>query len=151
MFNVELANHAVPKTTKVIQKVLGAVQLRDIEEFYFRLGLGLIKPGTIMQAVKPPFRNVNAIMPEKYIVKADDPSGRKFVLASCCNPIPGDPIIGFRSADGVVTIHKKSCPVAGNMASKYGNQVIIPEWDLSDNKQAFPVRISLRGIDRMGI
>jgi GTP pyrophosphokinase len=72
-------------------------------------------------------------------------------LASCCNPIPGDPILGFRTPDGVVTIHKKSCPVAGSLASKYGNLVVIPEWDISDGTQAFPVRISLRGIDKVGL
>ena len=151
MFNVELDNNGVRKTLGVVQKVLEAVHLRDMDEFYFRLGLGLIKPGTIMQAVNPSVRKVDAIKQEKFKIKADDPSGRKFVLASCCNPIPGDPIVGFRTSDGVVTIHKKSCPLAGNMASKYGDLVVIPEWDLSDNTQAFPVRISLRGIDKLGL
>lgn len=151
MFNVELDNHGVRKTLNVIQKMLETVQLRDMDEFYFRLGLGLIKPGTIMQAVKPSVSNVGGFKPEKFKVKADDPSGRKYVLASCCNPIPGDPIVGFRTSDGVVTIHHKSCPVAGNMASKYGDLVVIPEWDLSDSTQAFPVRLSLRGIDKLGL
>ena len=151
MFNVELDNHGIKKTLNVVQRMLEAVQLQDMDEFYFRLGLGLIKPGTIMQAVSPSVRNVDAIKPVKYKVKADDPSGKKYVLASCCNPIPGDPIVGFRTSDGVVTIHKKSCPIAGNMAAKYGDLVVVPEWDLSDIKQAFPVRLSLRGIDKLGL
>ena len=29
--------------------------------------------------------------------------------------------------------------------------VIIPEWDLSEGDQAFPVRISIRGIDKVGL
>ncbi len=152
MFNVELANHNIVRTPKILQKVLDSVQLRDADEFYFRLGLGLFKPGTIMRAINPSVRKADtAIKQENYKIKADDPSGRKFVLATCCNPIPGDPIIGFRNSDGSVTIHKKSCPIAGNLASKYGNMVIAPEWDLSDNKQAFPVRLSLRGIDKLGL
>ena len=151
MFNIELLNHGVERSPKAIQKVLDAVQLSSADEFYFRLGLGLIKPGTIMHAINPSVRKVDSIRKENYKIKADDPSGRKFVLATCCNPIPGDPIIGFRNSDGVVTIHKKSCPIAGNLASKYGNMVIAPEWDLSDNKQAFPVRLSLRGIDKLGL
>ena len=60
-------------------------------------------------------------------------------------------ILGFKTPDGVVTIHKKSCSVAGSMASKYGDMVVIPEWDMSDGSQAFPVRISLRGIDKVGL
>ena len=151
MFNVELDNCGARKTLKVIQDVLEEVQMRDIDEFYFRLGLGLIKPGTIMKVVNPSVRKVDNIKQEKYKIKADDPSGRKFVLASCCNPIPGDPIVGFRTPGGVINIHKKSCPVAENMASKYGDLVVIPEWDLSDNTQAFPVRLSIRGIDKLGL
>ncbi|MDO5442977.1 MAG: RelA/SpoT family protein [Bacteroidia bacterium] len=151
MFEIELENHGIKKTTEVYQKVLEAVQLSEMDEFYFRLGLGLIKPGTIMQAVNPSVRKVNAIRTESYKIKADEPTGRKYVLATCCNPIPGDPIIGFRNTEGVVVIHKKSCPLAGSLASKYGNMVVTPEWDFSDRKQAFPVRLSLRGIDKLGL
>ena len=151
MYEAEMSNHGIPKTKRNEQKVLDSVQLRDMDEFYFRLGLGLIKPGTIQKAIFPTVTPTSSIKHENYKIKADEPTGRKFVLASCCNPIPGDPILGFRTPDGVVTIHKKSCPVAGSLASKYGNLVIIPEWDLTDGSQAFPVRISLRGIDKVGL
>ena len=151
MFEIELENHGVKKTTEVHQKVLEAVQLSDMDEFFFRLGLGLIKPGTIMQAVNPSVRKVSAIKTESFKIKADEPTGRKYVIATCCNPIPGDAIIGFRNSEGQVVIHKKSCPMAGNMATKFGDLVVTPEWDFSDLKQAFPVRLSLRGIDKLGL
>ena len=151
LYEAEMSNDGIPRTKKNVQKILEYVQLRDMDEFCFRLGLGLIKPGTIQKALFPAVTPVSSIKHDSYKLKADDPTGRKFVLASCCNPIPGDPILGFRSPDGIVTIHKKSCPVAGSLASKYGNLVVIPEWDISDGTQAFPVRISLRGIDKVGL
>ena len=151
MYEAELSNHGIHATKKNEQRILESVQLRDMDEFCFRLGLGLIKPGTIQKAIYPVVTPVQSIKFDNYRIKADEPTGRKFVLASCCNPIPGDPILGFRTPDGVVTIHKKSCPVAGSLASKYGDMVIIPEWDLSGGEQAFPVRISLRGIDKLGL
>ena len=151
LYEDEMAHYGIAKTKRNEQRILESVQLRDMDEFCFRLGLGLIKPDTIRKAIFPAVTPVDAIKHEGYKVKADDSAGRKFVLASCCNPIPGDPIIGFRTPDGVVTIHKKSCPVAGSLASKYGDMVIIPEWDLSGGDQAFPVRISIRGIDKVGL
>jgi GTP pyrophosphokinase len=151
MYENELSNTGIHPTKKNEQKILESVQLRDMDEFCFRLGLGIIKPGTIQKAIFPAVTPVEAIKHENYKIKADDPTGRKFVLASCCNPIPGDPILGFRTPDGVVTIHKKSCPVAGSLASKFGDMVIVPEWDLSGGGQAFPVRISIRGIDKVGL
>ncbi|MBR3012433.1 MAG: bifunctional (p)ppGpp synthetase/guanosine-3',5'-bis(diphosphate) 3'-pyrophosphohydrolase [Bacteroidales bacterium] len=152
IYDNEMASNGIPRTKKNEQRILQSVLLRDMDEFCFRLGLGLIKPGVIQKAIFPTVTPVSSsIKPESYKVKPGDPAGRKFVLASCCNPIPGDPILGFRTPDGVVTIHKKSCPVAGSLASKYGDMVVIPEWDLSGGGQAFPVRISLRGIDKVGL
>ena len=151
IFEDEIASLGVPANKKNEQRILDTVQLRDLDEFCFRLGLGLISPSIIRKAIFPEFTPVGSIKNAGYKIKAGDTAGRKFVLASCCNPIPGDPILGFRTPDGVVTIHKKSCPVAGSLASKYGDMVIIPEWDLSGGDQAFPVRISIRGIDKVGL
>ena len=151
IYDNEMASNGIPKTKKNEQKILQSVMLRDMDEFCFRLGLGIIRPEVIQKAIFPSVMPVSSIKPESYKVKPGDPAGRKFVLASCCNPIPGDPILGFRTPDGVVTIHKKSCPVAGSLASKYGDMVVVPEWDLSGGDQAFPVRISLRGIDKVGL
>ena len=151
MFENELSANGIPRTKRNVQRILISAQVRDVDEFYFRLGLGVIKPGTIMKAIFPEVTPVTSMRPEHLKVKTDELAGRKYVLASCCNPIPGDPILGFKTPDGVVTIHKKSCSVAGSMASKYGDMVVIPEWDMSDGSQAFPVRISLRGIDKVGL
>ena len=152
-FDEQLTELNIPKTRKNIQRCLDRFQLKDPDELFFRLGLGIIKMDDIVHAITPAVTKVSAIKPAVTAKEQqnDIQPERKYVLATCCNPIPGDPIIGFRGFDGVVTIHKKTCPVAGNMASKYGDMVVTPEWDLKDNAEAFPVRISLRGIDRMGL
>ena len=72
-----------------------------------------------------------------------------YIIATCCNPIPGDAVIGFRSPDGKITIHKKSCKVAEELASTHGDWVVVPNWGNTPN--SFPVRISMQGIDRMGL
>lgn len=74
----------------------------------------------------------------------------KFIVAECCHPIPGDNVVGFLGDDGVVTIHKKFCPKANGLASKYGNKIIVPDWT-SAKAHAYLVRLSLSGIDRIGI
>ena len=35
-----------------------------------------------------------------------------YKVAECCNPIPGDAIVGFVDADNNVVVHKKICPKA---------------------------------------
>ena len=75
----------------------------------------------------------------------------KYVIATCCNPIPGDSVIGFRAPDGTVTIHKKSCPVAESIAATHGDRVVVPHWGSETESLSFPVRISMQGIDRKGL
>lgn len=78
-------------------------------------------------------------------------NGVKYIVAPCCNPIPGDPVVGFRNPDGSVTVHMKSCRVAENLGTTHGDKVVVPDWTESAEKTDFPVKISLRGIDRVGL
>jgi GTP pyrophosphokinase len=89
----------------------------------------------------PWFRKPKEKEPEK---KSD------YVIASCCSPIPGDAVIGIKSPDGVITVHKKTCPVADSIASKHGDWVVVPKWEDS-NDQSFPARIQVKGLDRVGL
>lgn len=83
---------------------------------------------------------------------AEKTEGLRFIPGSCCNPIPGDPVVGIKSPDGMVTVHKKSCAVADSIASKHGDWVVtIPEWGKEAEESSFLVRVSLRGLDRVGL
>ncbi|MCI1721004.1 MAG: RelA/SpoT family protein [Bacteroidales bacterium] len=73
-----------------------------------------------------------------------------YKVAECCNPIPGDPIIGFINDKNEVVIHKKVCPVAMALATKEGGKIINAKWT-KHTILSFLARIEVRGIDRMGI
>lgn len=74
----------------------------------------------------------------------------KYRIASCCKPIPGDQVVGFIQEDGSVEIHKKTCHVADSLASKFGDRLVTPKW-IVDTYAAFPVRLMMDGMDRMGL
>ena len=88
---------------------------------------------------------------ETFIIGSSDPNAPRFSIATCCNPIPGDPVVGFKAPDGIVTVHKKSCRVAERMAASHGDWVVVPKWLDQAEDRSFLVRISLKGIDRMGL
>lgn len=73
-----------------------------------------------------------------------------YQVADCCNPIPGDAIVGFVDEHNNVIIHKKVCPKAISLATVQGEKIINAKWT-KHTFYSFLVRISLRGIDRMGI
>ena len=86
----------------------------------------------------------------EYIINDRRNTDNRFVIATCCHPIPGDPVIGFLSPDGTVTVHKKSCQVANTLAATSGDSIVVPKWE-ADEMNAFPARISVTGIDRVGL
>jgi Guanosine polyphosphate pyrophosphohydrolases/synthetases len=73
-----------------------------------------------------------------------------YKVAECCNPIPGDAIIGFVDNNNNVVIHKKTCPNAISLATKEGGKIINAKWT-KHTVLSFLAKISLKGIDRIGI
>lgn len=73
-----------------------------------------------------------------------------YKVAECCNPIPGDPIIGFLDDNNEVVIHKKVCQRAISLASRQGGKIVNAKWT-KHTILSFLARINLKGIDRIGI
>ena len=134
-----------------IKKILDFTQITYVDELYFRIGLGMINTGSF-SAIISNSETVAAPEPSNYTISSKDSKGQHYIIASCCSPIPGDAVVGFRSPNGTITVHKKTCPIAEKIASKHGDWVVSPDWDnAAGNDEAFPVRISLRGLDRVGL
>ena len=77
---------------------------------------------------------------------ADRPK-MEYKRCTCCHPLPGDEVIGFKNTEGQITLHKRNCLTAIRQASKQGDTIVAV--DFKDNEQfLFPVRICIRGIDR---
>ena len=71
----------------------------------------------------------------------------KYKRCTCCHPLPGDEVIGFKNTEGQITLHKRNCLTAIRQASKQGDTIVAV--DFKENELfLFPVRICIRGIDR---
>jgi GTP pyrophosphokinase len=80
----------------------------------------------------------------------DDNSGVTYRIAECCNPIPGDDILGFVEMDGMLIVHKRQCPVAMKLKSNFGERIISAVWE-THKILSFPATIEIKGIDSIGI
>lgn len=72
-----------------------------------------------------------------------------YKLAACCEPIPGDDVVGYVNDNDEVVVHKLSCPNAMRLKSSYGGRLLQTKWDSPSDK--FLVAVRIEGIDRMGI
>ena len=147
-----------------MQRIEAAYGEPDREEFFFRIGIGQVSLEKLGDVLKSKTRisllgklfhreekPVKKPQQETIVIGGKDGGDRKYVIATCCNPIPGDPVTGFKSPDGTITIHKKSCPVAEEIAATHGDWVVVPKWIEETSDKSFLVRISLKGLDRVGL
>ncbi|MDC1486311.1 bifunctional (p)ppGpp synthetase/guanosine-3',5'-bis(diphosphate) 3'-pyrophosphohydrolase [Flavobacteriales bacterium] len=70
--------------------------------------------------------------------------------ATCCNPIPGDPVFGFVMVSGGIKVHRQNCSNATNLLSKYAYRVIKAQWS-SRSAEQFEVSLNFTGIDDVGL
>lgn len=77
-------------------------------------------------------------------------SGILYTYAKCCNPIPGDPVIGYITVGEGIKIHRKTCVNLISLSSKDESKLVSVQWPEAEGS-LFVAGISFRGKDRPGI
>ena len=90
------------------------------------------------------------INPKEVLKLTEESLQKKYIMAECCHPIPGDDVLGYVDENDRIIIHKRQCPVAAKLKSSYGNRILATEWD-THKELSFLVYIYIKGIDSMGL
>jgi len=70
-------------------------------------------------------------------------------FAKCCNPVPGDDIVGFVTRGRGVSVHRADCPNVKNLQSD-GERMLEVQWAVS-TEMAYNVELEIDGLDRHGL
>ena len=119
------------KNEAEMRRVFEKLKVQNLEELYIGIGYGKIDPEDVIKIVAPPDTDgAQSRPPEslregrlaglvRKVIKRDEGAirinGIDDVLvryAKCCNPLPGDDILGFITRGRGVTIHRRGCPKA---------------------------------------
>ncbi|WP_185266365.1 GTP diphosphokinase [Halopseudomonas xiamenensis] len=71
-------------------------------------------------------------------------------LAGCCQPVPGDPIIGYITVGRGVTVHRADCATAMQLQDRESERLIEVSWG-GEPVQTYPVEIYIKAYDRAGL
>ena len=142
---------------------LGSFGANTFDDVLFALGKKHATASTLLDKVAPQkrgfFDNLSQILRhnnniqelnkkhEKSIgVAVTGVDGLKMQLSKCCNPIPGDKIVGFVSKGQGIKIHRADCP---NVKSVAKGRLIDVYWDYPNIEQKrFNVDLEVVGLDR---
>lgn len=86
----------------------------------------------------------------KPLIISGEISDVKYSYANCCNPLPGDDVIGFVSRTGDIKIHRSMCNNARHLIDTEGERILEVSWAKNiDNK--FLGAVKVIGEDRVGL
>ncbi|MCP2729315.1 RelA/SpoT family protein [Limnofasciculus baicalensis] len=73
-------------------------------------------------------------------------------IAGCCNPVPGEPIIGVVTRLHGISIHRQGC---ANVENVQGDRIVPVSWNQTNSNngrpQTYPVNVQIEAIDRVGV
>lgn len=159
---------------RVFKKILPAYEANNKDELYSKIGSGLINLDDLKKILRKNTRSKWIRYWELSLGKTGKTRGkdgesqkqgdkntfvaheqvnedeRNYILAKCCNPIPGDEVIGYRNDESVVVIHKTGCENAVKLMSSEGNRIIPIQWT-THKLLSHLVRIHINGYDKFGV
>lgn len=136
---------------------LGTFSVKTINDLYVGVGCGDIPIGKLVNRIgelkADSLKSEELVLSSPGKIKSDDTitvmglNRMDHNFAHCCNPMPGDPIIGYVTRGRGVTIHRMDCPNA--LRIKDTERLIKVDWGVA--QQTYPVPLQITAYDRQGL
>ncbi|MBS0225377.1 MAG: bifunctional (p)ppGpp synthetase/guanosine-3',5'-bis(diphosphate) 3'-pyrophosphohydrolase [Proteobacteria bacterium] len=133
-------------------------QVNNVDELYMRVALGEIGPTQVLRAIteaeraEPEDSEPTTIRSGRDITPV--PSNRLRIgglenlvsqIARCCQPVPGEPAIGYLTRGHQVSVHRADCPTLLRMSERAPERVVDVEWGRHETQR---VALVVDGEDR---
>ncbi len=145
-------------TNAAFERVSEKLNFNTIDEMYAAVGCGAVSPQQVLykfidiEKKAKPIDEISANRPinatkqtnsgSDVIIKGVD--GLLVRFAGCCNPVPGDRIVGFVSRGRGVTVHREDCP---NMQREDKDRILPAEWT-GKSAENYVVSIKVTGTEK---
>jgi GTP pyrophosphokinase len=150
-----------------LEQLAGKLGVEDTEELYFKLVDGSIKPGraaAIAQRLLRPhsldedeqmeisFRANKAANDDRKPadLSIQGVSDLMTSLAKCCQPVPGDKVLGFVTRGTGIKIHRVNCPNILYQQNTSAERVVEVTWG-ADKEHTYPMSVRIHAFDRKGL
>ena len=154
----------LPPTSETLNKALNHYVLTNRDDLYVEIGKHNITEEDLEKVLRKRAENrFVKYWKLQFLWNGKEGDGKKknnpelsgapesdFAIAPCCNPIPGDDVVGLNIAGTRVTVHKRSCPEAIRLMASFGDKIVPVKW-VSHKLMSFLAVIKITGLDTPGI
>ncbi len=159
--------HNITDTQEALSKLTEFFKKKDIDELYYALGEGSLDREEIIRQIVPKKNKISSTLALLNFRKAKNEKlkqsieenaipikgligGMAMHLASCCNPLPGDKIVGIIHAGSGVTVHISDCEMLDNFAS-IPDKILDLTWDSDKSKVPLICRLKVTLVNEPGV
>lgn len=155
---------------KSINKMLQYFNFENSQDLYYRVGIGTVDNKKLKEfsneynnsllnffkrkvrknKISKKFSNNNITEKFDQIVFGKEKENLAYSFATCCNPIPGDPVFGFITVNEGIKVHHKECTNALALQSNFAYRVIHSKW-IDSSSHEYNAVLKLTGIDKKGL
>ena len=167
----QLSKYKIVPSSDTLKKLSAYYGLTNKEQLYAQVGMGFLELDNLDEVLQtrrenklakfwklsfstkkeePAITATGKINKKAPFILKEDPEELNYTLAKCCNPIPGDDVVGYVSDEEHIIIHKRNCPEALKIMSQQGDNIIAAEWT-KFKRLSYLSRIKLSGFDRVGV
>ena len=157
----ELKRLSVVQPFEFVARICG---FEELDDFLAAIGYGDVTSQTIAQRVIEYERSQQSEEEPEQLIKQTphravsidgvQVAGLDGVLAHpalCCNPVPGDPIVGYVTKGRGVSIHKTNCPNIVSLIKRADHTRLVEvQWG-AKSAEMYPVSIQVKAYDRAGL
>lgn len=140
-----------------LNEVANALHFKKLDDLYANLGRGDIKLGQIINKLAPP--STSEINLEKFVkhqakpevtgsdLRIEGVGNLLTFMARCCQPVPGDVVIGYITIGRGVSVHRQDCPNIIHASERQKQRFLQVSWG-SATRENYVVDVLIKAFDR---
>jgi len=172
LLEAKLQDLKLKPSNRIFRKLLPNYQVTSKDELYSKIGIGIVQLDNLKQLLKKNTKNkwinywslqfggrtrrqeseINGKNVKPPILLRENvlDTEAAYLIAPCCNPIPGDDVTAIRDEFDQIIVHKTNCGEAIKIISRQGHRIVNVQWT-THKFYSFLAKIGISGIDRFGI
>lgn len=149
-----------------LEEIAERTSINSIDDLYAEIGYGNIKLKQVVTKLRDKYHKEHGTLKDEDVLREysrdngeSKPKGDKGIaikgadnlktrLAQCCNPVPGDEVIGYVTTGRGVSIHRKDCPNIKKGVDP--NRLLEVNWD-NEEQEFYNANIQVKALDRSGL
>lgn len=161
-------SHAELFKPEFLQVAMDRYKFSSLDDMYASVGFGAISQGKVIARMLEEYRKehqeenvekkIEELVREKNKPHNVSSEGIEVKgienclvkLSKCCNPVPGDEIVGYITRGRGVSVHRRDCQNIGSLLEEE-NRMIDVVWANNDKKASYEVEIEIAANDRNGL